>query len=119
MSATYYEGHAILQVTTGQCARCRACPVFSVLVEESSEDGEHYRTFYACERSLIPWHYSAHECQSGLDKNAAWRRWQSSSLLQWLRPGSAAIAGNETYAVSPMRRRDTASPHGVVTPGQH
>jgi hypothetical protein len=84
MSTTYYEGRAILQVTRGQCTQCRARTVFSFLVAESSADGEPYRTFYTCDRSLIPWHYSVHECRSGLDKNAALRRWQSSSLLQWL-----------------------------------
>jgi hypothetical protein len=101
MSAPYYEGHAILQVTTGQCARCRTRPVFSVLVEESSEDGEHYRTFYTCEGSLIPWRYCAHECSREVGRNARWKGWKPWSLLQWLRPRSAPVRATKPI---PYRR---------------
>jgi hypothetical protein len=119
MSITHYEGRTILQVTRGQCVQCRARDVFSVLVAESSADGEVYRTFYTCEHSLIPWHYSAHECRNELDNSAPWRRWQSSSLLQWLRPRSAPLRAVEPTPLSTAGVENTAAPHGIVTPAQH
>jgi hypothetical protein len=72
MNATY-NGCEILQVSRGQCMFCRARSVFSVLVSESTcgADAEHRRTFYTCERSLIPRRYFAHECQGDLSQECS------------------------------------------------
>jgi hypothetical protein len=71
--STKYISCEILQVTRGQCERCGARSVFSVLVAESAEDSGRMsqRAFFTCDRGVLPGHYYVHDCHRVMARDAA------------------------------------------------